>query len=384
MPDVNEALFDAANRNQIFLIRFGGSSAKKIIKLLDEAEEDLVGRIAARVDRLGPAARDTLGSKRLHAILEDIRKQNAELTSALMSQTRSDLIAVANQEIEIASARINEAVGVDLNNFRPPPEEVRTLVTKRGVAARTLRQWFGRLGADRLGRLESAVNLGVIEGNTLQQIVRRFRDAENVTRRSAETLVRTHVNHVGNQARQALYEANSDIVDQLRWTATLDGRTSHICRSRDGQVYELDEGPRPPAHPNCRSIMTPVLKPWKDLAKPGALKPGRGARDIDRIFNKNLKKQGFKTGEIRKIKRNTRASMDGQVPGDLSYQDWLKRQPVGFQREVLGPTKLKLFRDGNLSLDRFVDEPTGRGLTLAEIKSRNSEAWMSAGINHDN
>ena len=190
--------------------------------------------------------------------------------------------------------------------------------------------------------------------------------------------MRTHVNHVANQARDQLYKANDDIVKGVRWTATLDGRTSHICRARDGEVYDTDTGPRPPAHPNCRSIMTPVLKSWEELAKPGALRTGRGADNIDRLFQKNLKKQGLTKSQIKKIKRGSRASMNGQVPGDLTYQDWLKRQPKEFQNEVLGPTKGKLFRGGGLSLDRFVEEPTGQGLTLKQIKSRNSEAWMRA------
>lgn len=379
MPSLNEALFDAANRNQIFLIRFGGKAARDAIKLLDKAEVDLIERIAARIDRLGPAAAaDTFGSKRLKAILQSIRVQNQDLVKALHSVTAANLRGVAHQEIDIADRRISEAVGVELQNFRPTPEEVRTLVQKRGVGAISLRRWFTRLGRDRLGRLESAVNLGVIEGDTIQQMTRRFRAAEGSTRRAAEALVRTHVNHVANQARDQLYKANDDLVKGVRWTATLDSRTSAICRARDGEVFEVDKGPRPPAHPNCRSIMTPVLKSWEELAKPGALKPGRGADNIDRLFQKNLRKQGFTKSQIKKVKRGSRASMNGQVPGDLTYQDWLKRQPKEFQNDVLGPTKGKLFRGGGLSLDRFVDEPTGQGLTLKQIKRRNGEAWMRA------
>lgn len=376
MPTTNEALFDAANRNQIFLIRYGGSSAREAIKLLDKAEIDLVERIAKRVDRLGPAASATLGSKRLKSILKSIREQNRDLVNALYTSTSQNLRGLAVQEIGIADRRIVEAVGVELNNFKPTPEEIRTLVEKRAVGAKTLRSWFTRLGNDRLGRLESAVNLGVLEGDTIGDMVRRFRASEAVTRRSAETLVRTHVNHVANQARAQLYAANADIVDRLRWTATLDGRTSPICQARDGKTYPLSEGPRPPAHPNCRSIMTPVLKSWKELAKPGAFKQGRGASDIDSLFKKKLRKQGLKPVEIQRIKRNTRASMNGQVPGDLNYQDWLGRQPEGFQNEVLGKTRGRLFRDGNLRLDRFVDDATGGTLTLDQIRQANEKSWM--------
>ena len=330
MANANEALFDAANRHQTFLIRYGGSSANEIVKILQEAEKDLVTRIAGRVDRLGPSAKNTLGSKRLQAILADIRGQTRDLTGALYSKTRGDLMGLAKQEVDIASRRLTEAVGVDLGNFRVPPETLRTLVEKRAVGGKSLRRWFTRLGADRMGRLESAVNLGVIEGDTISEITRRFRDAEAVTRRSATTMVRTHINHVANQSREALYEANSDIVEKVRWTATLDGRTSAICKSRDGKTYDLDEGPRPPAHPNCRSITTPVLKSWESLAKPGALKQGRGAGDIDKIFQKKLKKQGFAPDEIKGIKGNTHfpmSDLNNQEIADLMYK-WLAEKEL--------------------------------------------------------
>lgn len=378
MPDSNEALFDAANRHQTYLIRYGGATARRAIKLIEKAEADLVTRIADRVDRLGPTAASSLGSKRLKAILKALREQNRDLMAALHRESLIGFTALARQEVDIANRRLNEAIGVDLNNFKPSPEELRTLVQHRGIGGQSLRRWWTRLGRDRLGRLESAVNLGIIEGDTIQQITRRFRNAENTTRRAAETLVRTHVNHVANQARNELYKANDDIIEGVRWTATLDGRTSAICQSRDGEVYPLDSGPRPPAHPNCRSIMSPVLKSWAQVAKPGALKQGRGARDFDRLFEKNLKKQGFTKNQLRHIKRDTRASMNGQVPKKQTYQTWLKRQPVEFQNDVLGPTRAKLFREGGLSLDRFIEPTTGAGLTLDEIKSRNKEAWMSA------
>jgi SPP1 gp7 family putative phage head morphogenesis protein len=376
MSGVNDELFDAANRHQTFLLRYGGSTANSVIDLLDQAEKDLVDRIARRVKRLGPSAKDTFQSKRLQSILGDIRAQTRDLVKSMHSLTRSELLALAKQEVDIASRRLTEAVGVDLNNFRVPPETLRTLVDKQAVGGKSLRRWFTRLGADRMGRLETAVNLGTIEGDTLGQIVKRFRDAENVTRRSARTMVRTHVNHVANQSREALYEENSDIVDGVRWTATLDGRTSSICQSRDGNIYDLDQGPRPPAHPNCRSITTPVLKSWDKLAKPGALKQGRGAKDIDALFQKNLRKQGFSAADASRIKRNTRASMNGQVPDDLTYNEWLKRQPVGFQDNVLGKKKGQLFRDGGLHVDRFVDDVTGRRLTLDTVKRQNEQAWM--------
>jgi hypothetical protein len=122
-----------------------------------------------------------------------------------------------------------------------------------------------------------------------------------------------------------------------------------ICQSRDGKVYPLDSGPRPPAHFRCRSTTAPVLKSWKEL--------GLKERDIP---------------------PGTRASMDGQVPEAETYQTWLKKKSPAFQDDVLGPTRGKLFREG-MTLDRFVDE-TGHEYTLKQLRSKDAALFKKAGI----
>lgn len=368
---INEQLFDATNRHQIYLIRFGGSMAAEAVKLLEAAEKDLVERIAARVEKMGPAAVDNQ-TLRLQAVLKDIRKQGKDLTRALRKAGTDSLLELAEQEVDISSARINQAIGVDMGNFRPSPETLKALVRDKGVAGKTLGQWYKRLGDDRVGRLESAVSLGILEGRTTPEIIRSFREAEMVSKRSATSLVRTHVNHVANQSREEFYKANDDLIKEVRWTSTLDGRTSLICSSRDGHTWRLDEGPRPPAHPNCRSVMVPVTKSWKEIKEDG-LKRGRGSTDIEEKFHQELKKMDIDPATVI---QGARASMNGQVPGSLSYDDWLRRQPVGFVEDLLGETKSKLFLEGGLKLDRFVDDATARTFTIDEVRRKNEQVWM--------
>ena len=62
------------------------------------------------------------------------------------------------------------------------------------------------------------------------------------------------------------------------------------------------------------------------------------------------------------------------------YQKWLKRQPAGFQDEVLGKTKGALFRRGGVGVDKFVDMRSGRSFTLDELKNREGQAFMKANI----
>src|SRR5690606_7566723 len=88
----------------------------------------------------------------------------------------------------------------------------------------------------------------------------KYRDGIlQITKRNAEAVARTAVNHTVTASKDELFRANADILAGLRYTATLDGRTTPQCRALDGKVFPLDKGPRPPLHFGCRSTMIPVL-----------------------------------------------------------------------------------------------------------------------------
>ncbi len=71
--------------------------------------------------------------------------------------------------------------------------------------------------------------------------------------------------------------------------------------------------------------------------------------------------------------------MDGQVPRETTYSDWLKKQDAARQDELLGPTRGKLLREGNLEI---ADMYTARGqlLTLNDLRMRDAEAFRQAGL----
>lgn len=47
-------------------------------------------------------------------------------------------------------------------------------------------------------------------------------------------------------------------VKQYQWVSTISDRTSDICMSLNGQVFQIGKGPKPPAHINCRSTILPL------------------------------------------------------------------------------------------------------------------------------
>ena len=86
---------------------------------------------------------------------------------------------------------------------------------------------------------------------TVGQLVAAGGQATAVANNQVVALVRTSINQVANTASQQVYEANQDITKKYRYVATLDTRTSAICRALDGRQFEYGKGPTPPQHFNC-------------------------------------------------------------------------------------------------------------------------------------
>jgi SPP1 gp7 family putative phage head morphogenesis protein len=179
------------------------------------------------------------------------------------------------------------------------------------------------------------------EAKTVRQLVAAGGQATAVADNQIITLVRTSINQVANTASQQVYEANQDITKKYRYIATLDTRTSAICRALDGKEFEYGKGPTPPQHFNCRSTTVAIIDP--DILPPSTTA--------------------------------TRASKDGQVPINQSYGEWLSKQPRSVQAEALGSGKVAYFnrladkygpRDAIAKLVR----DDGSELTLEQLRKR--------------
>lgn len=353
MATVNESLLDATISHSIGVQRYSTATLRKIIAILNRADKDLVDEITKR----GPDSSWT--ARRLNLLLNAIRDINAETYAALKKELNADLYSLASYEAEFQQNMITSLAPIKLDIVTPTAAHLKAAVDSRPFQGRILSEWYDGLEAGAQTRLRGVIRMGVVEGQTVDQMVKKitgtaslqYKDGvQEVSRRGAEALVRTAVNHTVNVARTDTYQANADVIKGVQWVSTLDSRTTLLCASRDGQVFPIDSGPRPPAHINCRSSTVPVLKSWKEM--------------------------GISLSEA---PEGTRASMDGQVAASTTYQSWLEGKSAAFQDDILGPTKGKLFREGGLTLDKFVDR-NGAEYTLDELRKREADAFTKAGL----
>lgn len=380
MP-INEALEDQAIAHGVYQIRVTTSVVRLIIGVLNETDADIVAAIVN-----GDLTEGTDRERRMRKLLTDLRAINAKAYDAVNRASEDQLVDLAEYEAEFWQRRLNQTVGVDIFDSLPSPEQLRSIAVVDPIGGNLMSEWWTEEERYRLDLLRREIRIGMTEGQTIDQMVRRVRGSRknNFTdgalqtpRHRAETIVRTAVNHVQTHAAEAMFIEHSDIVKRVRWLSTLDHRTSPVCMARDGKVWKVGEGPRPPAHPRCRSRVTPVLPRFSSLARPGALRSGRGSTNIDTLFRQRLKARGFDDAAASQIIRNARSSMDGRVPAKTTFNSWLKDKPADFQDEILGPTRAKMFRTGEIHLDRFVDD-TGRQYTIKELREREAAVFEKA------
>lgn len=348
---VNDKILDAEVSHQIGLIRYGNGIVNKIIALLKRTDADLYAQLIKSLERLPASA----SIERIDEQLKAVRRINEKAYNSVSKELDVSLSELTAYELGYQANLFDNAVPLSLAFNEPSARQVYAATMARPFQGRLLSEWVSGLEADAATKIRDAVRLGFVEGQSIQQITKRIRGSRAlnyedgilaINRRNAESVVRTAVSHTANYARQSFYDENQDLMKGYRYTATLDGRTTALCASRDGKIYRLDQAkPALPAHFNCRSTYTVVLKSWRELG-----------------FN------------IDDVPPSTRASMDGQVPETLTYQEWLKRKPATFQDEVLGKAKGKLFREG-LPLDRFVNE-RGKVYTLKELKVLDAKSFI--------
>lgn len=195
--------------------------------------------------------------------------------------------------------------------------------------------------------LDSADNLyrdtltsAYYSGITKEQLNDALDAVADTIKTRGETLIRTLVNHTSNIAKNEVYEANKDIIEEVEFKATLDQRTTLTCAKFDGMRFSVgSKHPQPPLHYNCRSILVPIVK--------------------DEFVPKRYK-------DIADERASYGSSGRKPVSSELTFTEWFSAQSEEWQQDYLGEERYKLYKTGKYPITRFTDD-LGRPLTLQEL-----------------
>jgi SPP1 gp7 family putative phage head morphogenesis protein len=334
----NQYLVDRITREQLLLQRYSNSVIRELLPILTNLRNSLEVRMMQTPTEFQ--------AMRLAGLQADLSRIITEITGQLEIQLSDSLTELAQYQAEFAAKALQTAVSVE--TVLPSVDQIAAVVTRsqmklvsgNQIKNLTLNQLITEFAGSMDRQIKTAIQAGVIEGRTVQELAREVGGLVNTrSRRQAETLVRTAVNHVGSVARQRTYEANADVIAGERYVSVMDSRVTQTCAGFADQLFPIGQGPMPPQHYGCRSVRVPEVKP--EFRIPGI------------------------EGE--------RATVKGPVNARKTFDGWLRDQPSDFQKEYFfkfpeGEERYKLFRDG-VKLKQFTDAQ-GVALSIDELKAR--------------
>ena len=239
-----------------------------------------------------------------------------------------------------------------------PESSIERLVDSAQLEGATVKAWNNGLNADQKKRLERELKIGVSLGETTPMLAQRIAQALQKSKRDATSIALTGAGAIVSEIRQAFFEANDDVIKCYKYQATLDTRTSELCRAYDGLMWDKDykpighdfpfRKPRVNTHFNCRSVIIPVTKSWDEL----------GIEGMDSASDR------------------TRSSMNGYVPQDMTFNDWLKTQSPETIEKTLGKGRAELFMQGKITMRDLITQQ-GRSVNLSDLSSLSARTRAS-------
>lgn len=335
-----DTLDDQLLAHQISTIKHGAELGQSVVPYLSEMKAIIRKRVAGF-----DAEKRT--ARRLEAMIEKLAKELNIPADEWRKQLEKQLKEFAKYEATYQADTIESWVKVDM--VTPTLEQVWAAAKfdplDLGQGPISLIKMMDDWPIDEVARMTMGVKAGFIQGLSVRQIIKDVVGAgglADVSQRNAEAVAQTALAHVASTTRMEVYKENDDVV--IGWTilASLDNKTSDICRHYDHVVVLFTDAkkPKPIFHWRCRTTTTPKLGPEFDIFAQGAERASKGAGG----------------GE--------------PVSAATDYYMWLKRQPAAFQDDVLGQTKGLVFRNAGLSAEEFrklTVNDLGQPLTLKEM-----------------
>lgn len=364
---LNLAFLNAITRHQAYLYRASSHNVNEILRAFNVVSGDMLNQLRNYLENLSESELVALsGGKYTTLELRKIRDLIKSWRDSVHEEVRQGVstgaVTLSAYEAAYTASLAGEQLTKSISGERLY-SKAKNIPMSGGALVDEL---FSKIADDTKQRVEYAIRSGITNGDTTQQIVQRIKGTKrlnyqdgilNVTRSAIERDVRTIRSHVSNQVVEDTFSQLG--YDYLKVVATLDGRTSKLCASKDGEVYhKSDSFSRPPYHPNCRTILVGCDKDGNLI--------GRRPFVAD-------------TRPVSRIPKDERDGIIGQVNSNTNYSSWFSSQSPSFQREWLGKNRYELYKSGGYDIDRFVD-PQGKMYTLNQLKLLDKQTFEEIGL----
>ncbi|MAO65070.1 MAG: hypothetical protein CL666_08720 [Balneola sp.] len=370
-PDsVNEVLLDRMIRHLLYLVGLQTSEAnwageqfdKQYFPRVKDEVYKAIGRL--KEASTGAGVLSVQQQSMLSQLSQEVTAIGASFMVGFQEKFFSRLKRIAMNELDFEHRLVQQTIPIEYNFKIPSESQLESYLKTQPMDGKPLKEWFDDIDTATSARINKEIRIGLINGESNDAIARRIRGTRaqnykdgilNTTRRHALSIARSATIFANDQASQAFYRQNEELYKGEMWILTLDTRTCPTCMAAEADSpYDLGKGPQAPVHPNCRCLKVAIVKSWRELGI-----------DLD------------------EAPASTRASMDGQVPESMTYNQWLRKQANAGRREVvedaLGKTKAKIFIDGELSVTAFTNR-RGNVLTIEQLRRKEADVFEALGL----
>ena len=369
---VHKALIDALSQHQAYLFRASSQSVNQLTALFSKLSNKQLMRLGEVLNDLSDTERKALqglnfsSKSKASRSLEEIKVILSEWFKSIDTELsldfeKSALPLVIYEATYTASLVAGTAAVIDA-------EKIYKTIKKTPYAGGQLMDYlYSDIASSLRKKVEYAIRDGVSQGLSNQQIIQKIKGRKSLNysdgilqaeRYAIERQVRTARSHISNTSYLETYKALG--FTHIKFVSVLDGRSSFTCANLDQTMWEIDDPKtrRPPLHPNCRSTLIGV--------------DADGELSGQRPFVMDERK-------VKDIPKGERKHLIGQLDANTSFKEFFDQTDEFFQKEWLGPARYKLYKEGNYSIDKFVD-PQGAMYTLDELKALDKQTFDDLGL----
>lgn len=386
--------------HQASLSRLGEAWGQIVADALDDTDRKLIARLESLVaDVQANYRRNTAKAvnqlEYIRTKIEEIRVRAFVKAEKELRKAAPELIANENNW---SKKLLSEMTGEAKAKFSDITDGQAEKLLKNAIQInKTWDQWWTNTAYGDTLRIADVINAGVVQGLTIPQMTRLIMGTKegnyadgvlSTSRRHARNMARTLCAGISNQAKDQFYRDNADIVPQVEWLDTLDGRTCASCGGLSRQRFSTTEPhPVPPLHPSCRCVLIPVTELTdlgEDMPRPAA------NADFDaeakRMYEEKYPQKRFEdlaasTREqyrhkaVHAYEERTGKPAYNRAPGSMRFTDYLQQSTEQFKKDWLGPGRYDLYKTGKYPIETFVPPYPNKAFTVKQVKELDIESF---------
>lgn len=251
-------LYDSATRMQAYAegVKAG------LVAIFAPYSRSLVADLRAALSGLDVDNIGELTKKKLNSLIADLRKMQQGHYSAyeaeLLAQLEAFMDAALRVTFEVYKEDDSEIIPAallwgKLSNDYIPATGTQLAAFVASVGLVTIAQVEADIRKAWANNEAKSILLSKIAGKATKQ-------GRSTSMHMADIRAQAVAETSGQYVYQyAFSEVVAAIVGRYRWCSVMDSRTTDICRSRNGKIFEYGKGPLPPAHIRCRSHIAPSI-----------------------------------------------------------------------------------------------------------------------------